>query len=119
MYHDDPPNPSLVISVTQEDIDSGTKKDCRACAVARAINRHLKPEYRADIAGENRLLKIGRPRVYEGRDEFITQYMIFMYHVSSTLIPWINAWDKGEPVQPFRFTIPSISPRLLAVQDNP
>lgn len=96
------------IYVNQEDIDLGVKKDCHACAVSRAINRHLAPEYAADVASESRILKI----TYGERR--ITQLACWMYHVSSTMIPWINVFDRGEPVQPWRFNL-DIPERMLKV----
>lgn len=99
----------VIISVTQQDIDEGVKKDCHACAISRAINRHLAPNHAAEVAGTNQQLAItyGKRRV--------PQAIWWMYHVSDVMIPWINAWDKGEPVQPWRFSL-DIPERLLKAQ---
>ncbi len=97
---------TTLIIVSQDDIDRGVKKDCHACAISRAINRHLKPEYAADVAGRSRELAI----TYGNRR--IPQVIWWMYHISATLIPWVNSWDKGEVVQPFRFSL-DIPDRML------
>lgn len=99
---------SIIIQVTQEDISEGIKNDCYSCAIARAINRHLGPDYQADVAGRYS----GVLAITYG-DRRICQWMQHMQHIAATLIPWINAWDKGEPVQPFSFRL-DIPDRLLA-----
>lgn len=102
------------IFVTQADIDEGIRKDCVACPVVRAINRHL-GVCQPGVPYEARLddhLHIGFARVYQGVDEFINQAVYYGDSCPRNVVLFVRGFDAGEPVGPFRFDI-DIPERLL------
>jgi hypothetical protein len=83
---------STRIEVTAEDIANGVRNDAERCAVARACER-------AGFRGVE--VDLGKLSFYDDGDEDL---------VASATLPddvWarIEAFDKGEPVEPFAFDL--------------
>ncbi len=80
----------MVVKVTEEDIRIGTRKNCYTCPVARALQRHY--DY-AEVLQDTCYLGNSYDDDYDPRK--------LPTHVTD----WINAYDRGEPVKPFEFTL--------------
>ena len=79
----------MMVKVREEDIRIGTRKNCYTCPVARALQRHY--DY-AEVLQETCYLGVS----YDDYD---------LYELPKDVTDWINAYDRGEPVKPFEFTL--------------
>lgn len=80
-----------LISVTQEDIRLGTRKDQHTCPIALAVQRVL-PEF-ANIEVSNDEISIGAPKFYS----------FYSHELPISAIDFIRAFDNERPVEPFSF----------------
>jgi len=80
----------MIIHVTQEDIDQGARKDCRACPIGLAVERESGwTEVMVGfptISGLKGNYRLVRPTPYDAQ-----------------LFIW--SFDRGEPVRPFEFEL--------------
>lgn len=80
----------MKIQVTQDDIDRGTPRDNKTCALAVSIQRQTNLKYVSIAVGS----------VYSGpyENRIIT-------HLSDDVCDWYMTFDKGLPVKPFEFEL--------------
>lgn len=79
-----------LIEVTQDDIDFGTQCDPCRCPIAMAVNR--------DIPGAEAYVNADGIVFYKDKVEHD-------YGVSDEVVDFMDAFDAGETVRPFSFTI--------------
>jgi len=79
----------ILIELSADDITHGTKKDCSDCPVARAVARALPGS---------------RPEVFHEEIELYGKYR-GTATTPSEISEFIEAFDDGVPVEPFRFTL--------------
>lgn len=80
----------ILIRVTQEDIDRGERRSCAECPVALAVRRHFLGTPAFSFY-ENVEIDDGKDRLIAGTPEIATNFM--------------EAFDDGESVSPFSFTL--------------
>lgn len=78
------------IEVTQADIDAGKQKDCHACPVAVAINRHI-PDAKARVDHYLISARVGKGRV--------------IVTTPSQAEFFIRRFDDGYKPRPFHFDL--------------
>ena len=83
----------MLIRVTQEDIDAGSKSECYLCPIALAINRALGHKY-GDCFGA---------LVY--RSQITPKRYHKVQRTSRNVERFIVAFDHGKPVKPFWFRL--------------
>lgn len=81
----------MTITVTQEDIDNGTKGDCSHCPVAMAVARAFPKAFLVEV--DTRGFEI----------TLVDGLQCFTSHPSVAL--FITRFDRGFPVQPFTFEL--------------
>lgn len=82
----------IIVNVTAADISLGQRADCEYCPVASALSRKI-----------NRNVKVFSTAF--GYRQPRTHRWIFDVPLPEKVSDFINAFDAGRPVRPFRFTI--------------
>jgi hypothetical protein len=95
----------MKVTVTQEDIDKGTRMSVTACAVARAIKRD--PNVRRVIASQ------GGIRVWEKSGVLGLSSKEVRYQPSRDVACWISRFDSGP--NPFR---EAVKPVVITLNSN-
>jgi hypothetical protein len=81
----------VIVRVTQEDIDEGTKGDCTFCPIALAVDRALGGECCVAVT------------IF---DVYITENAhAEVFPLPSEARQFIQRFDKGKPVSPFEFEL--------------
>lgn len=95
----------MIVNVTQEDIDTGTRGDGNSCPIALAILREG-PD-RVFVGADEAELRIGeRPAAQDGiLSMFKTYDILAEVPLPKTATRFIEAFDAGKPVKPTRFRI--------------
>lgn len=76
----------MKVSVTQKDIDEGTKRNCRKCPIAKALQRIIPNK---DIIVEGSIIWIDNK--------------VFLAPTKADA--FVKAFDKGEKVKPISFVL--------------
>ena len=83
---------SILVDVTQEDIENGVAEDCLSCPIAIALER-----------ATNKKWAVGSEEVCP--NDFIGP----VYRLPQSARRFINRFDSGGVVKPFRFRFPGDS----------
>lgn len=90
--------PKMLVRVTQDDIDEGEREDCFMCPVARALTREF-PGCIPEVTGTG-------IELYEF-DDACDGLGTWLFHARTPkkAAEFIEAFDDGEGVEPFEFTL--------------
>ncbi len=83
----------MIIKVTQEDIDGGTRGESETCAISRAVNRLTAGHAET---GDDTI------RIYPAKEA----YKPLDYDLPEDAKQFVSRFDKGHPVSPFAFELP-------------
>lgn len=99
---------SVLVEVTTEDIENGTRMDCQRCPVALAITRLVKEDYYPQVSG--RCVSILHSYTESGLDTTLWE------NVGVTCLPpetqrFVRRYDDGKTPEPisFQLEIPEVA----------